>query len=124
MTMADQRTLPIPIAHREVTVKVGGEAVPREHQLISMTVTETVNRISSARLAYADGSAAASDFPLSNADLFVPGKEIEILAGTNDDQASLFVGVIVRHSIKVRDKRATQLVVECRHKAHKLAVGR
>lgn len=122
--MADQRTLPISSAHREVTVKVGGEEVPREHQLLSMTVTKTVNRISWARLAYLDGSAAASDFPLSNADTFVPGAEIEILAGTSDDQASLFKGVIVRHSIKVRDKRATQLVVECRHKAHKLTAGR
>jgi len=124
MTMADERTLPIPIAHREVTVKVGGQEVPREHQLLSMSVIKTVNRISSARLAYQDGSAAASDFPLSNADTFLPGKEIEILAGAGKDQASLFKGVIVRQSIKVRDKHGTQLVVECRHKAHKLTVGR
>lgn len=124
MTMADQRTLPIPIAHREIAVKVGGQAMPREHQLLAMTVTKTVNRISSARLIYMDGSPADNDFPLSNTDLLIPGKEIEILAGSNDDQASLFKGVIVRQSIKVRDSRATQLVVECRHKAHKLTVGR
>lgn len=122
--MSDERTLPIPIAHREITVKVGGEQMPREHQLFSMTVIKTANRISSARLAYLDGSPSASDFPLSNTDTLVPGKEIEILAGTSDEQASLFKGVVVRHSIKVRDKGATQLVIECRHKAHKLTVGR
>src|SRR5262249_4435445 len=71
-----------------------------------------------------DGRAAGSDVPLSNAETFIPGKEIEILAGTSDDAVSLFKGVVVRQSIKVRDKSAPQLVVECRHKAQKLTVGR
>lgn len=122
--MADDRSLPIPIEHRELTVKIDGEAVPRGDQLLAMTVTKTVNRISSARLAWLDGSAAASDFPLSNAARFVPGREVELLAGAGDDQASLFKGVIVRHSVKLRERGPAQLIVECRHKAHKLAVGR
>lgn len=122
--MAEERTLPIPAGHREVTVKVGGEAVSRECPLLSMSVMKIVNRISSARLAYSDGSAEASDFPLSNTATFVPGQEIEILAGVSGDQSSLFKGVIVRQSIKVRERGATQLIVECRHKAHKLTVGR
>jgi Rhs element Vgr protein len=124
MTMAEERSLPIPAGHREVTVKVGGEEVPRESQLLSMSVTKSVNRISSARLTYLDGSAAAGDFPLSNAAMFVPGQELEILAGASGGQASLFKGVIVRQSIKVRERGSTQLIVECRHKAHKLTVGR
>lgn len=122
--MAEERTLPIPSGHREVTVKVGGQEVPREHQLLSMSVMKVVNRISSARLAYLDGSAATSDFPLSNAATFVPGQEVEILAGAGGGQATLFKGVIVRQSIKVRERGATQLIVECRHKAHKLTAGR
>jgi Rhs element Vgr protein len=124
MTMAEERTLPISAEHREITVKVGGNEVPRECQLLSMSVTKIVNRISSARLAYLDGSAAASDFPISNAETFVPGQEVEILAGASGDQASLFKGVVVRQSIKVRERGATQLIVECRHKAHKLTAGR
>ncbi|WP_437316191.1 type VI secretion system tip protein VgrG [Sorangium sp. So ce385] len=122
--MPDERTLPISAGHRELTVKVGGTAVSRAHQLLSVNVTKSVNRISSARLAYLDGAASASDFPLSNAETFIPGKEIEILAGASDDAVSLFKGVVVRQSIKVRDRSAPQLVVECRHKAQKLTVGR
>jgi len=122
--MSNERTLPIPPGHREVTVTVDGEEVSRAHPLLAMSVQKSVNRISSARLAYVDGSAATSDFPLSNADLFIPGKEIEILAGTGNDKRSLFRGVVIKQSIKVRDRRTTQLVVECRHKAHKLTVGR
>ncbi|HWM89803.1 MAG TPA: type VI secretion system tip protein VgrG [Thermoanaerobaculia bacterium] len=122
--MPDQRTLPIPSEHRQLSVKVSGEAVAREHQLVSAQVIKTVNRISSARLVYLDGSAAVSDFPLSNAATFVPGEEVEVLAGTGDDPVSLFKGMVIRQAIKVRDRSAPQLIVECRHKAAKLAVGR
>jgi Rhs element Vgr protein len=122
--MPDQRTLPISSEHRELSVKVSGEAVAREHQLLSAQVTKTVNRISSARLVYLDGSASTSDFPLSNASTFVPGEEVEVLAGTGDDPVSLFKGVVIRQAIKVRDRTGPQLVVECRHKAVKLTVGR
>jgi Rhs element Vgr protein len=105
-------------------VKVEGEAVAREHQLLSVLVTKSVNRISSARLAYLDGAASTGEFPLSNAATFVPGKSIEILAGSASDAVSLFKGVIVRQAVKMRGHSAPQLVVECRHKAQKLTVGR
>ena len=124
MTVPDQRTLPISAQHREFTVKVGGQEVPREHQLLAVNVVKMVNRISSARLVYLDGSASAGDFPLSNAATFVPGAEVEILAGAASDAASLFKGVVLRQSLKVRDHTAPQLIVECRHQAAKLTVGR
>ncbi|XXX81622.1 type VI secretion system tip protein VgrG [Sorangium sp. So ce134] len=105
-------------------MKVRGEVVSREHQLLAVSVTKAVNRISSARLVYLDGAAAASDFPLSNAALFVPGSEVEILAGPGNAAVSLFQGVVVRQALKVRERGAPQLVVDCRHRAFKLTVGR
>ncbi|MDB5033871.1 MAG: putative phage protein and tail spike protein [Chlorobi bacterium] len=96
----------------------------REHQLLGVYITKSANRISSARLIYLDGAAAQSDFPLSNADTFQPGKKIEILAGPTNDPVSLFKGIVVKQSLKVRDSSAPQLLVECRHKAVKLTVGR
>jgi len=103
---------------------VEGTEVPRQHQLLAATVTRTVNRISSARLVYLDGSASSSDFPLSNGDTMLPGKAVEVLAGPGDNPVTLFKGIVVRQSLKVRDHTAPQLVVECRHKAAKLTVGR
>ena len=44
--MPDTRALPIAAEHREFTIKVGGEAVPREHQLLAVSITSAVNRIS------------------------------------------------------------------------------
>ena len=122
--MPEARTLPIPAEHREFTITVDGEALSREHQLLAATVTKRVNRISSARLVFQDGSASSSDFPLSNAATFVPGAEVEVLAGSNRDPVSLFKGIVVRQSVKVRDHSAPQLIVDCRHKAAKMTVGR
>lgn len=122
--MPTTRTLPIPAEHREFTVKAGGALVPREHHLLAVGVTKAVNRIAAARLVYQDGAASASDFPLSNADTFLPGTKVEILAGAGSGPVSLFTGIVVRQSLKVRDHTAPQLVVECRHAAVKLTVGR
>lgn len=120
--MPETRALPIAIEHREFTVKAGGEAVPRELQLLSVSITLAANRIASARLVYVDGAAATGQFPLSDGDLFKPGQSIEILAGAGRDSSSVFVGTVVRQGARVREAAASQLVVDCRHAAMKLAV--
>ena len=56
--MPETRTLPIAAEHREFTVKAGGETVPREHQLLAVSVTVAVNRIAAAKLVYLDGAAS------------------------------------------------------------------
>lgn len=122
--MPADRTLPIPAEHREFTVKVGGEEVSRENHLLAVDITKSINKISAARLVYQDGVPASGDFPLSNTDLFIPGQEVEILAGAAGDPVSLFKGRVIRQSLKVRDDSAPQLIVECRHNAVKLTVDR
>ncbi|NQD38313.1 type VI secretion system tip protein VgrG [Permianibacter sp. IMCC34836] len=122
--MADARTLPIAAEHREFTVKASGTAVGREHQLLALSVVKAVNTISALRLVYQDGAASSSDFPLSNTDLFAPGKEVEVLAGAGGDPVSLFKGIVIKQSLKVREQSSPQLVIECRHKASTLTVGR
>ncbi|MBL1179240.1 type VI secretion system tip protein VgrG [Pantanalinema sp. GBBB05] len=122
--MPEARTLPIPIEHREFTVKVDGTAIEREHQLLAVYIIKAANKIASAKLVYLDGAAASSDFPLSNTDRFIPGQAVEILAGAGDAPISLFQGIVVRQSLKIRDHTAPQLVVECRHAAVKLTVAR
>ncbi|MFZ2266867.1 MAG: type VI secretion system tip protein VgrG [Azonexus sp.] len=121
--MPETRALPIAAEHREFTVKAGGEAVPRQHQLLSLSITLSANRIASARLVYVDGAAASGQFPLSDSELFKPGQRIEILAGAGSDHAALFIGTVVRQGVRVREAAASQLVVDCRHAAMKLAVA-
>ncbi len=122
--MPAERTLPISAEHREFTVKVGGEAVPREHALNAVSVLATANRIASARLTYVDGAAGMGDFPLSNLDLFKPGAEIEVLAGSGSDAALVFKGIVIRQRLRVREAASSQLVVDCRHAATRLSLLR
>lgn len=103
---------------------MNGQAVPREQHLLSVEVQKSVNRVSSARLAYLDGAASTGDFPLASAPTFAPGAEIEILAGDAAARTRIFQGVVVRQAIKVRPRSAPQLVVECRHKAFRLTARR
>ena len=124
IAIPDSRILPIPAEHREFTVKVAGRELSREHHLLVVQIRKAANKIAAARLVFVDGSASAADFPLSNADTFVPGKVVEILAGAINNQVSLFKGLVVRQSLKIREHSAPQLIVECRHRAVKLTVGR
>lgn len=121
--MPDSRALPIAAEHREFTIKAGGETVPREHQLLSVSVTSSCNKIAAARLVYLDGAAATGRFPLTDGNLFVPGQQVEILAGAGNEQTSVFAGVVVRIGTRVREAAASQMVIDCRHAAMKLTVG-
>jgi len=118
------RTLPISAEQREFTVKVNGESVPRAHHLLSASVSLVANRIAWARLSYLDGTAATGNFTLSDTDLFKPGQTVEILAGSGSINDLIFKGIVVRHSLRVREQSAPQLIVDCRHTAMKLTVNR
>lgn len=122
--MPAERTLPVAAQHREFTVKVGGEAVPREQALQSVSVSAAANRIAAAQLSYVDGASGAGDFPLSNKSLFAPGAEIEILAGSGDSPQLLFRGVVTGLRLRVRESASALLVVDCRHAASGLSLQR
>ena len=122
--MPAERTLPIAAEHRELTVEVDGEAVPREHALQALSVTAAANRIASARLTYVDGAAGQGDFPLSNKPLFAPGAAVEISAGAGSNPALVFKGIVTGIRLKVREASPSTLIVECRHAASRLTLVR
>ena len=122
--MPAERTLPIAAEHREFTVKVSGQAVPREHALQALSVTAAANRIASARLTYVDGAAGQGDFPLSNQPLFAPGAAVEISAGAGSNPALVFKGIVTGIRLKVREASPSTLIVECRHAASRLTLVR
>lgn len=105
------------------TVLVDGEAIPGTVQVITAAVTKEVNRIPVASLVIADGESASQDFPLSNEDLFLPGKEIQINAGYHSDEETIFKGIIIKHSIKIRNNTSL-LLLECKDACVKMTIGR
>ena len=101
----------------------GGTELPASVGIAMIAIQKAVNKVPSARLVLYDGDVAASDFTLSGGDLFVPGKEIEIKAGYNSQEESVFKGIIIRHGLEVSDK-ASKLILELKDSAVKMTVGR
>lgn len=93
------------------------------YQVMSIVVHNEVNRIPMAQIILTDGDAAARDFKLSNEELLIPGKKIEIKAGYHSDEETIYKGIVVKHSIKIKDN-SSLLIVECKDEAVKLTIGR
>ncbi|GHC57915.1 type VI secretion system tip protein VgrG [Ulvibacter litoralis] len=105
------------------TILINGSAISETYQVKSIAVEKEVNRIPFAQLVFFDGSAASQDFPLSNKDELIPGNDIEIKAGYHNDEATIFKGLIIKQSLKIRENGAV-LIVECRDKAVATTLGR
>ena len=122
--MSNDTTIPTPATPDVCTVAVliDGAEIPGTFHLLSVAVTQELNRIPSAVIHLMDGDAAKSTFEASNADYFVPGKKIEIQLGYRSQNDSVFKGIIIKHSVKIR-KSASLLVVECRNEAVKMTSG-
>ena len=99
-----------------------GETVPATFHVLSMVVDKEVNRIPSASLIFLDGDAAAETFELSNTPLFEPGKKIEIKAGWVSDEETIFKGVVIKQSIKIKNSTSV-LIVECRDEVYKMSLS-
>lgn len=101
-----------------------GAAIDEEIQVVSVTVTKAVNRIPFAKIVLLDGDMPQQDFPVSNSDQFKPGSAIKINAGYDDEEETIFEGVVIKHGIKVSGDNFSRLVIECRDKAVAMTVGR
>jgi len=123
--MDNSRTIDTSQSADLVTFKVliEGTELPATHPVQNITIEKEVNRIPFAQLVFFDGEAAEQDFTLSNEDLLIPGNAIEIQAGYHNDEAPVFKGIIIKHSIKIRENTSV-LIIECRDEAVKMTIGR
>jgi len=103
------------------TLKINGQEVPRTYQVMSVSVLKEVNKISYAKLVLLDGDPSKEDFEASNEELFIPGNEIEILAGYHLEEATIYRGVTIKHSLRIRKEGSSMLLVECRDVAFRMA---
>jgi Rhs element Vgr protein len=108
-----------------VTLKIliEGEELSNTYQVKSVVVQNEANRIPMAQIVLVDGEASERDFKLSNEDLLIPGKKIEITAGYHNDEETIYKGIIIKHSIKIKSD-ASLLIIECKDEAVKLTIGR
>jgi Rhs element Vgr protein len=122
--MPPERIIPTVETAAEFIIKVNGTEIPRTVSRLSVNVTKVVNKISIATLVILDGDPSTGKFPLTDGALFTPGNKIEITAGEPKKSVSIFNGIIVKQSLKVRNHIAPQLIVECKHRVVKTTVGK
>lgn len=123
--MSPSRTIQTSKSADLVTFKIlsEGTELPATAQVMHISVEKELNRIPTAKILILDGDPSSPNFPVSNADWFVPGKAIEIKAGYHADEETIFKGIVIKHSLKVRSN-GSFLIVECKDKAVKMTIGK
>ncbi len=123
--MSIARTIPTSQIPDVITysILIDGTEISPSIPVTQITIHKEVNKIAFAKIKISDGDPAAEDFPISNGDYFIPGKEIEIKMGYRSDNSSLFKGIIVTHSNKITSNNI-ELNIECKDKAVKMTIGK
>jgi Rhs element Vgr protein len=121
--MVNESIIPTPTTPDVCTVVILIEEVEisAEFHVLAVNVTRELNRIPTATIHLQDGEASKATFKASNTDHFIPGRKIEIQLGYRSQNDSIFKGIIVKHSIKIR-KNKSELILECRDSAVKMTV--
>lgn len=122
--MSNESTIPTPATPDVCTaaILIDGAEISGEFHLLSIYVSRELNRIPTATIHLQDGEAAKATFNASNTPHFIPGKKIDIQLGYRSQNDSVFKGIIVKHSIKIRNS-GSLLILECRDEAVKMTSG-
>lgn len=105
-------------------IMIDNAAINPAYQVISIVVAKEINRIPTAKIIFRDGEAATRNFEVSNSNDVIPGKKITIQFGRDGQNRQMFKGIITKHSIKVKENGNTELHIECKDEAIKMAIGR
>ena len=106
------------------TVMLNGNDVSGQFAISNLIVQKEANKISFARVSLFDGDVSTQDFAASNEDDMAPGAEVEILAGYNSEEVTLFKGIVTRQRVSARSGMSGLLTLECRNKAVATTIGR
>lgn len=106
------------------TVLINGKAIPDEMSVHSVRTEQGVNRIASAKVVILDGEANTGTFPASSSSTFVPGNAITIQAGYDNNNQTIFTGIITRQTLRIDELIGSALEVECHDEAIRMTVGR
>jgi len=107
-------------------ILTNGKKIKDVVEIIEISVTTEVNRITSATIVMQDGGAIGvdnADFVNSESDDFIPGNKIEISMGYNNTREKVFSGIIVSQNLIVKNS-ISQLIIICKDEAIKMTKGR
>jgi Rhs element Vgr protein len=122
--VSNESTIPTPATPDVCTVAllVDGTEIPGEFHVLSVAVTNELNRIPTATIQLRDGEASKATFEASDSNYFIPGKKIEIKLGYRSQDDSIFKGIVIKNAVRIR-KNGSLLTLECRDEAVKMTGG-
>lgn len=91
-----------------------GKLIDESYTPLHVVIGKLPNKIAYAKLTIQDGDVAQQDFPISNEEVFEPGKFVTIKMGDVNKVETAFSGVIVKHGLKVKKGRKSLLNIDCR----------
>jgi Rhs element Vgr protein len=123
--MPDESSIPTPPVNDVPTFKIliEGTEMNSSYEVLNISVTKELNKISGAEIILLDGNVSIEDFEVSNTEDFIPGKQIQIQAGYQGDDSTIFKGVVVKHGIKIVNNESV-LSVTLKNDAYKSALER
>lgn len=102
-----------PIDNPTVTIRIDGTDLGPTTGIISVVVSREFNKVPFARIKMRDGVPDDRGFPLSSGESFIPGNELEVLAGYGSNEETIFKGKITTHRLKA-DSNGSYLEVEAK----------
>lgn len=104
-------------------IKVNGNLLPDDMNVLSVQVTKQVNGIAKAIITIPDGSVDTGTFDASSSNTFVPGNLITIEAGYDTKNSLLFSGMITGQNLTINQQIGSALLVECHDMCIKMTVA-
>lgn len=106
------------------SVKVNGEPLPGTYGIVTLDISRAINRVPTASVVLLDGDASGQDFEISSGGQLVPGNEIEIEGGYSGNVSTLFLGIITKQRIRIKQKGESLLYIEAQDPAFRMALDR
>lgn len=105
------------------TLLSGSNKVPCLQHVISVATSNEFQKIGTTEIVLENAYLSDKSGLISDSNLFLIGKEIEVKAGYKEPSNSLFKGVIVKQALNYSQGKS-QLIVTAKHKAYKMTLDR
>lgn len=105
-------------------ILVNGSSFSQSYEVVSILVESSLNRITTATVHIMDGSVISGTFPISDSSTFVPGATLEIQAGFNGTNSTIFKGIVTGHAVQSFQGMPSELVITGRDQAVKMTIAR
>ena len=104
-----------------ITLGEQARELDKTANVLSVWVSQAVNRIPYARICLSDGDVTTGTFALADSGMLVPGTRIGIALGYGSDEATVFTGLVTSVSERI-SSRSSEMIVEARDEAVKMTL--